>query len=269
MVGLEDIYGTEDDPELVRESMPSNLKTLELLIGQSPENPRLLLSAAQAFTVYAYAFILRDAETTVSRDLHEAKRLRGRARKLFTRAKRYALRALEARYPGFEKSFEDNAQKAVQQVGAEDVSFLYWTAAAFGGLASSAKDDPAVIIEIPKIGYLLDRALEIDESYDEGALHEMMIAYSISRPDAGSSAMEKAQHHFERALQLSGGKRASVYVSRAKAISVRNQDRDEFLTLLNTALSIDVDEIPSWRLSNILAQERAEWLKGRVDELFF
>ena len=33
--------------------------------------------------------------------------------------------------------------------------------------------------------------------------------------------------------------------------------------------TVDVNEIPNQRLANILAQERANWLKSRVDELFY
>ena len=48
-----------------------------------------------------------------------------------------------------------------------------------------------------------------------------------------------------------------------------NQNKKEFLELLDKALAVDVDEIPGQRLANILAQERAQWLRERVGELFF
>jgi len=267
--GFEEIYLEENDPELVRESMPANLKILELLIQQSPDDPRLLLSATQAFTMYGYAFIQRDAEKVMFHDIHEANRLQERSKKLFSRAKGYAIRALDATYPGFWESFLVNPEETLKWVSVTDVPLLYWTAASWGSLISSSKNDPAVIIQLPNIGYFLDRALELDESYDKGALHELMISYSVSRPDAGESALTEAKHHFERALDLSGGKRASVYVSYAQTVSVRNQDKESFLTLLDKALAIDVDEDPSSRLANIISQEKAQWLKDRNDELFY
>ncbi len=39
--------------------------------------------------------------------------------------------------------------------------------------------------------------------------------------------------------------------------------------MLEKAEAVDVNLIPNQRLANILAQERAVWLKSRVDELFF
>ena len=46
------------------------------------------------------------------------------------------------------------------------------------------------------------------------------------------------------------------------------QDRTRFIDLLERALAVDVDADPNERLLNLIAQERARWLLGRVDELF-
>lgn len=265
--GIEGIYLTEDDPQLVRESMPTNLKLMELMIQQSPDSPDLLLSTSQAFTMYGYAFVMRDAELAMSVNVKESMRITKRARKLLRRAKGYAFRALEIKYPGFSNEYNAEPEKTLLKVGKEDVPLLYWTAAAWGSLISASKDVPAAIIELPNVGYLIERALALDESFDNGALHELMFSYSLSRPGGGSDV--EALAHYERALELSRGKRASLLVSYAESVSVSRQDREQFLSLLDQALAIDIDEDPSSRLANVLAQERALWLKGRVDELFF
>jgi predicted anti-sigma-YlaC factor YlaD len=57
-------------------------------------------------------------------------------------------------------------------------------------------------------------------------------------------------------------------LSWAENISVSEQNRTEFIELLDKVLSFDVDSQPQNRLLNILAQRRARWLQGRVDELF-
>ncbi len=267
--GIDKIYLTENDPELVRESMPTNLKLMELMIQQSPDNADLLLSTSQAFTIYGYAFVMRDAELAMSVDVQESMRITRRARKLLRRAKGYAFRALEVKYPGFSDAYNAEPEKTLLKVGKENVPLLYWTAAAWGSLISASKDVPAAIIELPNVGYLLERALALDESFDNGALHELMFSYALSRPGGGSDAEVEAISHYERALELSQGKRASVFVSYAESICVTKQDRGQFISLLDRALAVDVDEDPSSRLANILTQERARWLKGRVDELFF
>ncbi|MFQ6616425.1 MAG: TRAP transporter TatT component family protein [Fidelibacterota bacterium] len=267
--GLEDLYRSENDPELVRESLPANLKLLDLLILQSPGDENLLLAASQAYTTYGYAFIMRDAEKIMDRDVSEWRRLKQRARKHFVRAKEYAFRALDIRHPGFSESYRFDPRAALQGLSKEDVPLLYWAAAAWANFISASLDDPSAIVDLPQVGGLLERALQLDESYDRGALHEMMVSYSAGRPDGTDAHMDTARWHFRRALELSQGGRASLFVAYAQAISVRNQDREEFLIMLDRALAVDVDANPRSRLANLLAQDRAMWLKGRVGVLFY
>ncbi|MBL7047559.1 MAG: TRAP transporter TatT component family protein [Candidatus Marinimicrobia bacterium] len=266
---LADTYLTEDDPQLVREAMPSNLKMIEMLLNQSPDNPDLLLTASKSFTMYAYAFIQQDADRMAVKDIHKAKIIRKRLEILYRRAKNYGLKGLEVKYPGFDREYNINPQKVLSRIKSEDVPFLYWTAVAWGGLISSTKANPEAIVDFPNIGYFLERCLELDEDFDNGALHQIMISYVMSLPDAGNDAEKIAREHFERAVEISYGNNASVYVSFAETVAVKSQNRDEFLSLLDQALKIDVDKNPSTRLANIIAQQRARWLKDRMEELFF
>src|SRR4051812_30768382 len=47
------VYETDNDPEFVRLAAPSTLKTVEMLLSQSPRHPRLLLTACSGFTQYS------------------------------------------------------------------------------------------------------------------------------------------------------------------------------------------------------------------------
>ncbi|HEY5765018.1 MAG TPA: TRAP transporter TatT component family protein, partial [Candidatus Deferrimicrobiaceae bacterium] len=82
-------------------------------------------------------------------------------------------------------------------------------------------------------------------------------------------SVERARGHFDRAVELAAGKRVSPMVTYAETVSVRTQNRAEFLDLLGEALSFDARGGPaSYRLANLVAQRKARWLQGRVDELF-
>ena len=63
--------------------------------------------------------------------------------------------------------------------------------------------------------------------------------------------------------------RPTLEVSYAEAFSISNQNREEFTTYINYALDVDVDAVPQKRLANILAQDRANWLLQRIDDLFY
>ena len=69
-------------------------------------------------------------------------------------------------------------------------------------------------------------------------------------------------------MDLTEGKLAAPYLAMAETVSIAKQDRQQFESLLQQALQVDVNARPEWRLSNIVMQRRARWLLGRADELF-
>jgi predicted anti-sigma-YlaC factor YlaD len=69
-------------------------------------------------------------------------------------------------------------------------------------------------------------------------------------------------------MELSRGMLAAPMVSMAENVSVGTQDGKEFTDLLSRALAIDADEIPDWRLNNLIMQRRAAWLLSRKEDLF-
>ena len=70
-------------------------------------------------------------------------------------------------------------------------------------------------------------------------------------------------------MELAAGRKVSPLVTLAESVSVGQQDRREFLELLDKALAFDARRLaPEYRQANLAAQRRAAWLKGRVDELF-
>jgi predicted anti-sigma-YlaC factor YlaD len=261
-------YASDEDPELVREAVPFGLKLIEGLLEQTPEHEGLLLAAAGGFTQYAYAFVQQDADRVEDADLARAAELRVRAKRLYLRARAYGLRGLEARHPGFDGALKASAADAVRGATAKDVPFLYWTAAAWGGAIALGKDDPALFADLPVVEVLLQRALVLDEAYDRGAIHELLITLDGSRADAMGGSVARAREHFRRAVELSAGERVGPYVALAEAVSVRDQDRAEFVSLLEKALAVDPNRRPEWRLANTVMQQRARWLLARVELLF-
>jgi predicted anti-sigma-YlaC factor YlaD len=148
------------------------------------------------------------------------------------------------------------------------VALLYWTAASWGAVIAISKDTPDMIADQPVMEVLIDRALELDESFEDGALHAFLITYEMVRRGARSAPEIRARRHFEQAVQLSGGYAVSPLVAMAAAVCVHEQDRAEFERLLNEAVTVDVNARPQWRLMNLIMQRRARWLLSRSDELF-
>jgi predicted anti-sigma-YlaC factor YlaD len=69
-------------------------------------------------------------------------------------------------------------------------------------------------------------------------------------------------------MALNRGLRVGPLVALAEQVAVQEQNRDEFDALITRALAFDVNQAPSSRLANILAQQRARRLQEAADELF-
>ena len=260
-------FASDDDPELVKAAVPFSLKLIESLLAESPRHKGMLLAACSGFTQYSFAFVNQDADELEDTDIAAATRMRVRAKRLYLRARGYGLRGLEVKHAGFEQALRKNPKTAVKSATVSDVPLLYWTAAAWGSAISVSKDDPALVSDQIIVESLIDRALELDEDFDQGAIHGFLIAYEMSRQGVTGDPALRAKKHFDRALELSGGKLASPFVSYAESVSVQNQNRTEFQALLEKALAINPDAVPESRLQNLVAQRRARWLLGRVDDL--
>lgn len=262
-------YESDEDPQLVRDALPFGLKLIESLLAESPRHKGLLLAACQGFTLYGYAYVQQEADRIGEVDLERGEQVRDRARRLYLRASQYGLRALELAYPGIGRKLETTAREALAAVRKKrDVPLLYWNAAALGLAVSASRSDAEMLARLPEVEALLERALDLDESWNEGALHEFQVVYVSTRPGAAAPDIGRIKRHYARALELSAGKRAGLYVAYAEAVSVRTQDRAEFRATLEKALAIAPDRHKEVRLLNLIAQRRARWLLGRTDELF-
>lgn len=264
------IYEQDDDVVLVGEALPFSLKLLDGLIAQSSEHRGLLLAASRGYLLYAYAYVGDEAERLADSDMVRASAARLRAHKLYLRAHDYAARGLEAGYPGLRRMMSQDPAAALAAFDASsrnlDIPLLHAAAATLALAIATDKQDAPMLARLPEVDAYLARALDLDEAWNAGALHELAVTWLSSRP--GLRRDEAVEQHFTRALALSGGRRAGVYVGYAEAMKVPTQRRDEFTQLMNQALAVQLDASPDDRLLNALAQRRARWLISRLDQLF-
>lgn len=261
----EGVYLSDEDPELVEAAFPFNLKTIETLLQSSPQHRGLLLTATKAFLLYTYGFVEPEAKVLESKDFYRSREIRTRAYKLYLRAYRYGLRGLEVKHPGLAQRLSRSPSEAAGELAAEDVPLAVWTAAALGSAIGVGADQAEATADIAVVGALLNRGLELDEDFDGGTIHSFLVNYESQR--VGGS-VEVAKRHYSRALELSGGNRIGLWLAWAENFSVPEQNREEFIRLLDQVLAFDIDSHPETRLLSILAQRRARWLRENVDEFF-
>jgi predicted anti-sigma-YlaC factor YlaD len=260
--------GRDDDPELVRDAAPFGLKTMESVVVEQPRHLGLLAALASGFTQYGYAFVQQDADQAeLEGHSAEAQRLRGRAKRLFLRARDYGLQGLEVRVPGLAARLTAVRElpAACSALNKDDLPLVYWTAASWALAIANGKDDISLVAQLPAPAALMRRALELDEAWSDGAVHEFWVSLETALPGGTEAA---ARAHLDRAVALAHGAHLGVYLSWAEGVLVAGQRRAEFEQLLKQVLEKDPGASPDDRLANTIAQRRARLLLAHVDDLF-
>lgn len=262
--GEDSAFSRDDDPELVRDAVPFALKTMESLALKLDDHVGLRLGMASGFTSYAYAFLQQPAELGSPPDRSQALLLR--ARRLYLRARDYGLEGLKLARGVTTQDLRTPAGLA--RLEKDDVPLVYWTIVPWAAAIAANKRDLELVGDLPLIASLLDRALQLDEVYDQGALHEFAISFDPARPEGTTPAKQK--EHFARARELAKGERISPLVTYAEAVSGPTQNKPEYEALLKEAATFDVDQpkARSNRLSNVLSQRRARYLLAHEDDVF-
>ena len=259
-----DVFTRDDDLELVGDAIPFGLKLYESLLDSAPTNKDLLIATCSNFTQYGVAYI--ETEALVLGEAHhdEVVHLNARALKLYLRAKGYCERAMEVRFPGIMQKLPADPGGALAKAEKKDVPLLYWMAASWGSAIALGVDRPDLVIDMPTVRALAERALALDETWSRGTLHEMFVSLDSLPPALGGNP-ERARMHFTKAVEQQKGLSPGPYVALALGVAVPAQDRAEYEKLLNEALAIDPAKDPSNRLVTLVQQRRARALLDQID----
>ena len=260
-----DVFTRDDDLELVGDAIPFGLKLYESLLDSAPTNKDLLIATCSNFTQYGVAYIETDALVLGEAQHHdEVVHLNARALKLYLRAKGYCERAMEVRFPGIMQKLPADPVAALAKAEKKDVPLLYWMAASWGSAIALGVDRPDLVIDMPTVRALAERAIALDETWSRGTLHEMFVSLDSLPPALGGNP-ERARMHFTKAVELQKGLSPGPYVALALGVVVPAQDRAEYEKLLNEALAIDPAKDPSNRLVTLVQQRRARALLDQID----
>jgi len=270
--GTGESYARDDDPQLVRDAVPFGLKTMEAVLDEKPRHEGLLTALASGFTQYGYAFVQTDADLDdLDGKLEPSRAMRERARKLYVRARDYGVRGLDVRQKRLGARLRaggDDARAALATAQKGDVPLLYWTAAAWALSIAANKGDMGVVAELPTPVAMMDRALALDETWGDGAIHEFFVTYDATRSAAEGGGPDRARAHLDRVMAISMNKKLGPLVSYAEGVLVQQQNRDEFVRVLQEVVRADPGAVPRFRLANLIAQRRAKALLAHADDLF-
>lgn len=266
-------YDRESDLELAERSSMSNLKMLEGLLEVTPDNEDLLLLTSSSFTRYTFGFVEEQIEVADERyDFREKGKYVKRAVDFYERGKSYALRSMDKHRKDFSQLIEGDLERfaiELKQLEGEHVSSLFWIAYAWGSIINLQQSEPARLAELARVELMMDRILELDESFFFGGAHLFYGIFYGGRPEMLGGDTEKAKEHFDMAIKITGGKFLMAQFFLAKCYAFQTQNKELFEKTLQEIIEAPNDLYPDQRLANELAKRRARRLLARVDDLFF
>ncbi len=266
------VFTTDNDPELVGDALPFALKLYETILAEAPDHEQLLLATGSGFVSYANAFVATPASMLPFDEWDRQEAMQVRAKRLYLRGRGYVVHGLDVRYPGFEAALFDDDREAVLPYLAEmtedDVPFLYWIGASWVAAFALDAFDLELAFSVTRAQTLMLRALELDEDYSDGAIHDFLVQYYAGLPESMGGDKAKAEYHFERAVEIADGRLAGPFVSYAEAVVIPNQDVERFVELMERALAVDPDAYPPARLLNVLTQRKARWYLENIEDFF-
>jgi TRAP transporter T-component len=254
MENLSNTILNNDDLSLVKEGAPAYLLMIDSLISNDPENTNLLTTAAMLYTAYSDLFV-KDKD---------------RARKMANKALNYANLAICLEKDDAcnlkSKSFEE-FEKIISNMEKKQVPVLFALGNAWSAWIMANKNDFNAIADMAHIELIMQRVIELDESYKGGAAYLYLGTTATLLPPALGGKPEIGKQYFDKAVALSGGKNLMVKVLFAKLYARMIFDRTLHDRLLEEVIAANPD-VAGYTLVNTWAQIQARELINSADYYF-
>lgn len=267
--GSSQVFTADNDPEFVADALPFVIKLYESLLLANPGHLGLAKSTGSLYVMYANAFLHTPAGMCSQEQFEEQEHLMMRAKNLYLRGRDFILSALEAKYPGFNRTLKAHSGNGeCMHVAPADADLLYWAGAGWMGAFAIDPFDMELAVSLPQAAALMNKVMEVSPGFRGGAIHDFFILYYGSLPEYMGGDAAKARRHFRMALDAGKYPSASPYLSLATTVSVKEHNKQEFLDLINHALAVDPEADRPNRLMHIINRRKATWLKDHVDDFF-
>lgn len=263
------VFTQDNDPELVGDALPFAIKLYESLLASVPNHEGLRLRTGSLYIMYANAFLQTPADMMPKQELDHKEFMLERAKNLYLRGRNMLLVGLERKNPSLLQQLKNRKYKdALAAYTKKDVPALYWAAAGWVGAFGVNPFDMKLGLTLPQAAAMMERVIELEPDFSRGAVHNFYVLYYGSLPDYMGGDPKKAREHFELAMTASGNRDTSPLVSLATTVAVKEQNVEEFKSLLQKVLDVDPNSDLDNRLVNILNQRKARWLLDHVDDYF-
>ncbi|HMJ10519.1 MAG TPA: TRAP transporter TatT component family protein [Polyangiaceae bacterium] len=257
---------TFQDYDIARAVAQGGMGQIEGMHHLEPNNTEALFMLTRGWSGIAYAFMEDDYEAAYEKgDEPLAEYHLSRARAAYRRAIYYGVELLGHHAEGFEAARINTTKlRAWLQANFRDqdqAEELLWIGFAHVGLVNVSKDIPEIVSELYIGEEIVRRSVALDEKVRDGMGHVVLGAYSARH---AMSELDLAKRHFDRAMEINGGKFLSTQLNYAKTYYCMKGDRPAYDKLLKQVLAAP-DTLPEARLQNTIAKRRARrYLSNKV-----
>jgi hypothetical protein len=268
-------FEQDDDLQMLEKAFPANIKLLEAVLANDPDNERLLTLLARLYGSYTFVFFedkieaaaltdtLPDGNRDDNRDLEQA------AVRYYAKGVEYALRALEVRHTGCREKLAkvSTAGNFIESLESADAPPLFWYGFNLSAYVNHNRDSVRVIARAHLIEKSMKRVLALDPDYYYGSAHLVLMAYYASRSPMMGGNIDLAARHYQSLKEMHGNRFLLADLFYARYYLYQKQDRRQFINVLTNIIDQGVDE-EQFRLFNKVAEVRAQTYLNAVDQLF-
>ena len=245
-----------DDIATVQAGMPAYLLLTDGLIQSDPTNADLLAASADMYVGYAATF-------DFTNDPQRAKQLTKTALKRAFRAACLSTSSLCDL-----QQLDYNVFVArINQQNPKKLPILWTLGTAWSSWLQARSGDWDAIADIPRIRVIMEKILELDESYNQGQAHLYLGVLDTLLPKAMGGKLESGRAHFERVIELTNGDQLMAKVFYAKQYARLTFDQKLHDRLLREVRDAQPSD-PTLTLSNTIAKQQAELLLRESADYF-
>jgi hypothetical protein len=246
----------ETDLQLARDAMPANLKLLEGMLLEDPNNTELLIYAAEGFHGYSFGFV--ESEDPA------------RAKLLYRRCYAHAQQALQL--AGIDVNPESAAPEALEaaagKAGKKAVPALFWTASCLAKWINLSRDDISLVASLANTAILMQRVMDLDDEFYFGGPHMFFGVYYGGRSPLLGGDYSRAEAEFQRAAEINDNKLLVVDLLQAEYLDRQRLDQQAFHQRLTAIMAAPDDLYPEMALVNGIAKQKAAILLGHEGDWF-
>ncbi|MCP3952372.1 MAG: hypothetical protein GY697_09185 [Desulfobacterales bacterium] len=267
-------FEADNDMQMLKSAFPGNIKLLEAMLVNQPDNYNMHVLLARLYGSYAFAFPETEMEVaSLAEDEDVAGEepgvLRAAADRYYRKGAAYALKALEIKYPGISENLKDKdlAATSIAAIQTPALPALFWYGFNLGAHINLNKNSVQALSRAHLAVKAMNRVVALDPAYYHGGAHLFFVVWYGARSPMMGGSQAKAKNHYMTAKALSGEQLSLADLYFARFCHYQSGAREAFLTTL-TGVVERKDSVPEMRMLNTVAAVRAAAYIDAVDEFF-